>query len=511
MNTSDFEKLLGQDDPLDDDHFHDRCGVVGVWLHPDDAQIEDKSGQKRTAIFPAANYAYLGLHALQHRGQESAGIVASDGENLRNYRSMGLVNDIFSKDILKRLPGLHAIGHVRYSTSGDSSIKNAQPFLINYAQGQLAIAHNGNLTNAFGLRKELEAEGHIFQSTMDTEVIMHLTAKSRHTSITKRVAEALSRVEGAFSVVLLSERKLYAARDPYGFRPLALGKLGDHSYIVASESCAFSLVDAEFIREIEPGEMIVVNEEGDIKSYRPFDTFGKVPSAQCIFERIYFARPDTMLDNRSVYDVRMELGRTLAKEHPIEADLVIPVPDSGTIAALGYANESGIPFGMGLIRNHYVGRTFIEPAQQIRQFGVRLKLSPVHSLLKGKRVIVVDDSIVRGTTSAKIVNTIRAAGAKEVHMRISSAPIVSPCYFGIDMPSYDELIAAKNKVDKVKNMINVDSLGYLSIDGMLQAVGDDPKSYCHACFSGKYPIKLSQQERQEEVDFFKKRTGKDIE
>ncbi len=476
---------------MSEEQFYDHCGVVGVWLHTNDAVMESKSGEKKIAEFPAANYAYLALHSLQHRGQESAGIVANENGHLRIFRHMGLVQDVFTKDVLKRLKGMSAIGHVRYSTAGDSSIKNAQPFLMNFAGGQLAIAHNGNLTNAAAIRAELEREGHIFQSSSDTEVVMHLIAKSRRKTLAERIADALDQVEGAYSIVMLSDDSLIAARDPFGFRPLALGQLGEHSWIISSESCAFSLVDAKFVREIEPGEMIIIDGNGELHSFFPFDKMGKRKDyAMCIFEWIYFARPDSVINGRSVYEVRLELGRQLAREDSIEADIVIPVPDSGLVSALGYSEESGIPFAMGLMRNHYVGRTFIEPAQQIRQFGVRLKLSPVHSVLNGKRVIVIDDSIVRGTTSAKIINMIKSAGAKEVHMRITSAPVVGPCHFGIDTPNKEELIAARKNgnIEEIAQEIGADSLAYISLEGMINSVGLEGNPFCIGCFTGKYPL-----------------------
>jgi amidophosphoribosyltransferase len=469
------------------------CGVIGVFGHAE-----------------AANLAYLGLHALQHRGQESAGIVSSDGENLRLVREMGKVHEIFTLDRLAKLPGRSAIGHVRYSTAGDSSLKNAQPIAINYAGGSVAIAHNGNLVNFSELRARLEDEGSIFQTTSDTELIMHLVARSREGTLPERLADALRTVRGAFSLAVLAPTMLIAARDPMGIRPLSLGKLrnkGTDAWVVASETCAFELIEAEFVREIEPGEMLMIDESG-VRSVRPF---GTQEPHRCAFEWVYFSRPDSTIAGLSVYRARENLGRRLALEHPVPADVVVPVPDSGTAAAIGYARESGIPFGQGLMRSHYAGRTFIEPSQSIRHFGVKLKLSPVREVLAGKRVVVVDDSIVRGTTSRKIIQMIRSAGAREIHMRISSPPTVGPCHYGIDTPSRDELIASSQSVDEIRKFVGADSLGYLSLDGLHAAVNpglpgpasgsgltslDTPaggascgkQGLCDACFSNEYPI-----------------------
>ncbi len=456
----------------DDDHFHDACGVFAVFGHAE-----------------AANITYLGLHALQHRGQESAGIVTSDGEQLYAHRAMGLVHDAFGQQHLANLPGRIAIGHVRYSTAGGSHIRNAQPLAVDYARGSLAICHNGNLTNADELRTELEQRGSIFQSTADTEVLVHLVAISTQVSIEDRVAEALARVKGAYSLLFMTEDTVVAVRDPRGIRPLCLGLLpgSRDAHVVASEPTAFDLIGAEFVRDVEPGEMVVIDASG-MRSVRLDE---KAQAQMCIFEYVYFARPDSRLGGRSVYDVRKALGATLAKEHPVAADVVIPVPDSGVPAAIGYASELKIPFEMGLIRSHYVGRTFIEPQQSIRHFGVRLKLNPVEPILRGKRVVVIDDSIVRGTTSRKIVKMIRDAGAREVHLRISSPPTQWPCYYGIDTPTRRELIASSHSVDEIARYVTTDTLGYLSLEGMLSAVGGpsgDPNSYCHACFSGKYAV-----------------------
>jgi amidophosphoribosyltransferase len=454
------------------------CGIVGVYGHTE-----------------AANITYLGLHALQHRGQEAAGIVTSDGDRFHLSKKMGLIGEAFGKGELQGLPGHLAIGHVRYSTAGDSSLRNAQPFAVEYAHGSVAVAHNGNLVNAADLRRRLELDGSIFQSGTDSEVIIHLLARGREPDIESRIVNALKHVEGAFSLVFLAESKLIAARDPRGFRPLCLGRLKD-AFIFASESCAFDLLEAEFIREVEPGEVVVVDAKG-LRSFKPWTEEGK---RFCVFEHVYFARPDSTIDNRSVYRVREALGRALAKEHPVEADVVIPVPDSGTAAAIGFARESNIPYDMGLIRSHYVGRTFIEPQQSIRHFGVKLKLNAIKEVLQGKRVVVVDDSIVRGTTSRKIVKMLRNAGAREVHVRISSPPTTHPCFYGIDTPTRSELIASSHTPEEIARYITCDTLGYLSRDGMMAAVaaaGPPSQSkalpganYCDACFTGHYPIEF---------------------
>ena len=447
------------------DRFREACGVFGI-----------------LGSSEAPNLTYLGLYALQHRGQESAGIVASDGESLHLEKAMGLVADVFTEARLKRLKGSLAIGHVRYSTTGSSQLKNAQPILATCRHGTVALAHNGNLVNAQMLRSELEAQGSIFNSSTDSEVIVHLIARSKSDNLVEATAEALGRVTGAYSLVIMNERELLGIRDPRGFRPLSLGKLGD-AWVLASESCAFDLIDAKFVRDLEPGEFLHITRDG-LKSYSPLS---QSRSAQCIFEYIYFARPDSILFGQNVAGVRKALGRRLAEEAPAEADLVIPVPDSGVPAALGFSDRSGIPFDHGLIRNHYVGRTFIEPKQSIRHFGVKIKLNPVREILEGKRVVVVDDSIVRGTTSRKIVSMVRSAGAREVHMRISSPPTVSPCYYGIDTPTRKELIASSHSVDEICKYIRADSLGYLTMAGLLKAVGKDT-GFCHACFSMEYPV-----------------------
>ncbi len=447
------------------DKFHEECGVFGIFGHPD-----------------AANLTYLGLYSLQHRGQESAGIVSSDGKQLHSVKSMGLVADIFDEERIKRLPGHMAIGHNRYSTTGDSIAINIQPILVNFALGGLAVAHNGNLVNAGILKDELEAYGSIFQSTMDSEVIVHLIAQSRMATLHERIVDALGHVQGSYSLLLITEGELIAVRDPNGFRPLSLAEL-DGAYVVASETCAFDLIEATYIRDIAPGEMVVINSKGITSSF----PFKRADPSHCIFEFIYFARPDSMVFGQNVYSIRKEFGRQLARETNVPADVVIPVPDSGVPAALGYAEETGIPFDTGLIRNHYVGRTFIEPRQAIRHFGVKIKLNPVKDALKGKRVVVVDDSIVRGTTSKKIIKMIRNAGATEIHMRISSPPTSYPCFYGIDTPTRQELIASTHSIEEIRKYITADTLGYISMDG-IQKVVPQRMNYCAACFDGEYPV-----------------------
>jgi amidophosphoribosyltransferase len=470
------------------DKFHEECGVVGVYGHPE-----------------ASNIAYLALYALQHRGQESAGIVASNGEMLVSHRGMGLVADIFREDILRRLEGRAAIGHNRYSTAGASLLKNAQPFSVDYARGAVAVAHNGNLVNAGELRDQLEAEGRIFQSSSDTEVILHLVAMSRGEALVDRVIDALQAVRGAYSLVFLSEKEVVAVRDAHGFRPLVLGRLperedGTRGWIVASETCALDLVDAEYLREVEPGEVIEISEAG-LSTYRPFPP--AETTKRCVFEYVYFARPDSRVYGRNVYQVRKDLGRRLAIEHPVEADMVIPVPDSGVPAAVGYSEQSGLRFEMGLIRNHYVGRTFIEPSDSIRHFGVRVKLNAQREVLDGKRVVVVDDSIVRGTTSRKIVSMLRNAGAREVHMRISSPPTIGPCFYGVDTPTHKELIASAHSIEEIREFIGSDTLGYLSESGLYGFVRDgESNGFCDACFTGRYPVPVGEEEKPRQLHLF---------
>jgi len=454
------------------DELREECGIFGIYGHTE-----------------AANLAYLGLYALQHRGQESVGIATSDGERLQIHKAMGYVADNFSEDTFAKLAGTSAIGHVRYSTAGESGVKNAQPILIDCAHGEIAIGHNGNLVNAQELRDRLVGQGSIFQTTSDTDTLLHLYARSRAATIEDALIESVTQAQGAFSLVLLTRDRLIAVRDPHGFRPLTLGRLGD-AYIVCSETCALDLIDAQWVRDIEPGEMLVIGPEG-AKSYHPFTP---APAAHCIFEHVYFARPDSYVFGQSVNEVRTEFGRRLAREQAVPADVVVPIPDSGVCAATGFAEVSGVPLRMGLIRNHYVGRTFIEPHQSIRHFGVRVKLNPVKSILQGKRVVLVDDSLVRGTTSRKIVKMVRAAGASEVHMRISCPPTVSPCFYGVDTPRRAELIAATHTLEEIRRYIGADSLGYLSLEGLLGAVGPARGDYCTSCYTGRYPVAFPQDE-----------------
>ena len=456
------------------DKFREECGVFAIHGHPE-----------------AANLAYLGLYALQHRGQESAGIASSDGRQIHCFKSMGHVADIFTPSVLSSLPGELAIGHTRYSTAGDTALLNAQPFSVACNKGKIAVAHNGNITNAAELRRELERDGSIFQASSDTEVVLHLVARSRERTLAGALREALLQLEGAFSLVFLAEDRVIVARDPHGFRPLALGQMERPNrrmaYVFASETCAFDLINATYLSDVQPGEMVIIGPEGMTREQYT------VPGqpARCVFEHVYFSRPDSIVFGRAVQQSREALGRLLALEAPAEgADVVVPVPDSGVAAALGFAEESGIPFRHALMRNHYVGRTFIEPSQAIRDFGVKLKLNPVRHLLEGKKVVLVDDSIVRGTTSRKIVRMVRQAGAREVHMRISCPPTVAPCYYGVDTPSERELIAANNTVDETRKFIEADSLGYLSLAALRQAVDDHRDEYCYACYTGDYPTDL---------------------
>jgi len=461
----------------------EECGIFGIFNHPE-----------------ASNLTYLGLYALQHRGQESCGIVSSDGKGLHAHKCMGLVADVFgNQDIFKTLPGRSAIGHVRYSTTGSSVLKNVQPIMVDYSRGSIAVAHNGNIVNAQIIKDELEAWGSIFQTTMDTEIIVHLLATSKAGSLLERLTDALYRIKGAYCLIFLTETRLIAVRDPHGFRPLCLGKLGD-AHVVASETCALDLIEAKFIREIEPGEIVIIDKNG-MTSHFPLK---KTDPAPCIFEFVYFARPDSYIFGKNVYKVRKELGRQLAREHRVEADVVIPVPDSGFPAAMGYSQESGITLELGLIRNHYVGRTFIEPQQSIRHFGVKIKLNPVRDVLEGKRVIIIDDSIVRGTTSRKIVKMVRNAGAKEVHVLISSPPTSYPCYYGIDTPNRKELISSSHSIEEITKYITADSLGYLSRQGLLQSVGMENGGYCRACFTGEYPVSFPKPFPEPQMGLFEK-------
>ena len=453
------------------DKLREECGVFGIFGHAD-----------------AARLTYLGLYALQHRGQESCGIVTSNGAKLISERAMGHVRESFDEDRLDRLSGQSAIGHVRYSTAGEVSIRECQPFLVTCQHGQIAVCHNGNLPFAREERKKLEKEGAIFSSTSDTEVVLHEVARSRSASVIEAIPEVLRETEGAFSMLFLTPKELIAIRDPRGFRPLALGRLED-AWVIASETCAFDLIDAKYVRDVEPGEMIVVNEEG-LRSTHPLKA---EQHSMCIFEHVYFSRPDSIIFGKSVNHSRHEMGRRLAIEQPADADIVVPVPDSGVAAAIGYSAESGLPFRLGLVRNHYIGRTINEPKQSIRSFGVRIKLNPVRHLIENQRIILIDDSIVRGTTSKKIVRMVREAGAKEIHVRISCPPTVSPCYYGVDTPNKSELIAANNSIEGIREFIEADSLGYLSLEGMLGATGLNPDEACVACWNEKYPTRITRE------------------
>jgi amidophosphoribosyltransferase len=448
------------------DKFKDECGVFGIFGHPE-----------------AANLTYLGLYALQHRGQESAGIVSADGSKMFASRAMGQVAEAFSESTLEKLPGHLAIGHTRYSTAGESKLENAQPFLIDCAHGQIAVAHNGNLVNAKELRDELVQSGSIFATGSDTEVLLHLYARSKAPTVEDALVESISQIRGAYSLALLTHNRLIAARDPSGFRPLALGRMGD-CWIVCSETCALDLIGATYVRDVEPGEILIITEAGP----RSIKAFPPQPLSHCIFEHVYFSRPDSYVFGSSVNEVRTQFGRTLAIESGVDADVVVPIPDSGVCAAIGYAEQADLPMKMGLIRNHYVGRTFIEPAQSIRHFSVKVKLNPVRSILEGRRVVLIDDSLVRGTTSRKIVKMVRAAGAREVHLRISCPPTISPCFYGVDTPNRSELIASSHSVEDIRKYVAADSLAYLSLDGLRQAVQPRQNSYCTSCYTGVYPL-----------------------
>ncbi len=457
------------------DKLREECGVVAVYGHPE-----------------ASKLAYLSLYALQHRGQESAGIAASNGERVELHKGMGLVADLFTGDVLSRLAGPLAIGHTRYSTTGDSALLNAQPIMVECNKGKIALAHNGNITNAPEVHAQLEQQGSIFQTTSDTEVIVHLIARSREQTLPDAMADALRRIEGAFSLVMMTPDRIFAARDPRGFRPLVMGRIPDQGgnsdkVVFASETCAFDLIGAEYEREVKPGELVIVGPEGVHSRFYS----AQQPQSNCIFEHVYFSRPDSIVFGRAVQQTRDAMGRQLAIESPVKADIVVPVPDSGVTAAMGFAQQSGIPMQFGLIRNHYVGRTFIEPEQRVRDFGVKLKLNPVRHVLEGKRVVLIDDSIVRGTTSEKIVRIVRDAGAKEVHMRISCPPTISPCFYGVDTPSKKQLIAANKSVEEIREYIKADSLAYLSLEGLRKAAGEgEQPSYCTACYTGKYPTNI---------------------
>jgi amidophosphoribosyltransferase len=452
------------------DHPKHYCGVFGIFNHPN-----------------AAELTYFGLYALQHRGQESAGIVSCFGVGFHEEKGMGLVPQIFTEDKLEKLKGRMALGHTRYSTTGSSHIRNAQPLTVNCARGQIAIAHNGNLTNAAALREELELKGSIFQTTVDSEIILHLMAQPCVGGAENNLVETVRRIEGAFSLVIMTETELIGVRDPHGFRPLSIGKVqGTDAYVLTSETCALDLIHAEFVRDVEPGEIVIIDDRG-IRSIKAFPEHER--RAFCIFEYVYFARPDSTINNRNVYKTRVEMGRQLARENKIEADIVVPVPDSGNCAALGYSLESGIPFEMAFVRNHYVGRSFLQPSQLIRDFNVRVKLNLIHDLVRGKRVIIVDDSIVRGTTSQTRVNSLKEAGAKEVHVLVSCPPHMHPCVYGIDFPDRKKLMAANLSLDQIRQFLNADSLGYLSQEGMIKATGLPATSFCMACYDGNYPVK----------------------
>jgi amidophosphoribosyltransferase len=452
------------------DKLHEACGVFGIYGHPEAAKI-----------------AYLGLYSLQHRGQESAGIASANGGRVHLVRKMGHVADIFDQATLAELPGHIAIGHTRYSTAGESKLLNAQPILIDCVHGQIGICHNGNIVNANEVRERLVRAGSIFQSNSDTEVVLHLYARSQAGAFEDAIVESVTQLTGAFSLALITPDHLIAVRDPHGFRPLALGRLGD-AWVVCSETCALDLIGGTYVREVEPGEIVIVGSKG-LRSFKPFP---KLPLSHCIFEHVYFARPDSEVFGQSVNEVRTELGRRLARETGVEADVVVPIPDSGVCAATGYAEEAKMPLRFGLIRNHYVGRTFIEPAQAIRHFGVKVKLNPVKSILAGQRVVLLDDSIVRGTTSRKIVKMVRAAGAREVHVRISCPPTISPCFYGVDTPRRSELIAATHTVEEIRRYLGAESLGYLSLEGLLAAVQGRGPTYCTSCYTGRYPVAFPQ-------------------
>ncbi|GAA3749940.1 amidophosphoribosyltransferase [Terriglobus aquaticus] len=475
--------MIDEMEPLDmqaheaDDHFdklREECGVMAIYNHPD-----------------AARLTYWGLYSLQHRGQESGGIATADGEDIHDLKGMGLVSEIFTDPVLAKLPGNLAIGHTRYSTTGDSALLNAQPIKVESTKGLIAIAHNGNLVNLGTARERLERDGAIFQTTSDSEIIVQLIAHSSETTLVDCIADSLSQVDGAFSIVMMTRNRIFAARDPHGFRPLSMGRIPGtdgkpDTFVFASETCAFDLLHAKYERDVEPGELVMVSEDGVTSRYFNRET----KQASCVFEHVYFARPDSKIFGRWVQKSREEMGRQLARESAVPVDLIVPVPDSGVTAALGYASESGVPFNFGLIRNHYVGRTFIQPEQRVRDFGVRMKLNPVRALLEGKRVMLIDDSIIRGTTSRKIVRMVRAAGAKEVHLRISCPPTVSPCFYGVDTPHKRDLIAANNSLEEITRFIEADSLAYLSLDGLIHActIGDEkPVRYCTACYTGDYP------------------------
>jgi len=456
----------------------EECGIIGIFGHEN-----------------ASNLAYLGLYSLQHRGQESAGIASSNGKSIYRYAGMGKVTDVFKEEDIKNLYGDIAVGHNRYSTTGSSYLRNAQPFRVESILGPMVLSHNGNLVNVASLRSELAREGSIFQTSIDSEIIVHLMAKSGMNNFLEALIFALKQIKGAYSLLIMRKEKIYAVRDPHGFRPLVLGKL-DNAHVVASETCAFDIIDAEYTREVLPGELVEINSEG-IKSYFPFK---KKKHSLCVFEYIYFSRPDSIIFGNSVYNMRLSLGKMLAKQWPVEADIVVPIPDSSTSAALGYSKESGITFELGMIRSHYVGRTFIEPSQKIRDFGAKIKYNLVKHVVKGKRVVIVDDSIMRGTTMEKIIAMFRNAGAAEVHIRISAPPTKYPCHYGIDIPTHNELIASTNTLEEIRKHLDVDSIHYLTTDTLLQSV-DGTKQYCTACFDGNYPVDFEESDDNQKYLF----------
>jgi amidophosphoribosyltransferase len=455
-----------------DDNVKHYCGLFGIYGHRE-----------------AARLTYLGLYSLQHRGEEAAGIVTFDGKTMHSHKEMGLVSEVFDEQTLHGLPGRSAVGHTRYSTTGSSTVRNSQPLLVTYAKGSIAVAHNGNLVNAYNLRQQLEANGSIFQTTVDSEIILHLLARATNKLFIDDLVECVRLLEGAFSLIFLTEEGLVGCRDPQGFRPLCIGKL-NRAYVLASETCALDIIGAKFVREVEPGEVVVIGPSG-IKSLRPWKDHVK-PLSHCMFEHVYFSRPDSRVFGESVQAVRVKLGRQLAREHPVAADLVMPIPDSGNFAALGYSLESGIPYTIGMTRNHYVGRTFIQPAQEIRDLKVRVKFNPIRDIVKDRRLVIVDDSIVRGTTTRARVKSLREAGAKEIHLRISCPPTRFACFYGIDFPNKNQLIANTMSLEDVRKFIGVETLGYISLDGLKQSVGK-PDNYCTACWSGSYPIPFGEE------------------
>jgi amidophosphoribosyltransferase len=470
-----------------DEHVKHYCGLFGLFGHRD-----------------AARLTYLGLYSLQHRGEEAAGIVTWDGKTMHAHKAVGLVSEAFNEETLRQLPGRMALGHTRYSTTGSSTLKNSQPLVVTYAKGSLAVAHNGNLINAFELRQQLEGNGSIFQTTVDSEIILHLLARATNKEFIDDLCECVRLLKGAFSLIFLTEKEMIGCRDPNGFRPLCIGRL-NRSYVLASETCALDIIGAKFIREVEPGEVVVISGSG-LRSIKPFKGEEAANRSHCLFEHVYFARPDSIIFGESVQDVRVKLGRQLAREYPVQADLVMPIPDSGNFAALGYSLESQIPFTLGMTRNHYVGRTFIQPAQEIRDLKVRVKFNPIKALIRGKRLVIVDDSIVRGTTTRARVKSLREAGAKEIHMRVSCPPTKHSCFYGVDFPTKKELIANTMSLEEIRKFIGVETLGYLSIEGMLTSVARR-NDYCTACWSGQYPIPFGEEGNKFALERMAKHSG----